>query len=171
MKQKLLRGVLPLAAATGIIATVRAQDSEQPYNNPVPVQTSINEIMVMAVDYAAHWIWDAQQEPPATEEDWFRVRVHATQLVALGSTIALGGTGVADNGWVRAPEWAEDAQELVAAGRDALEAAESQNIDALNAAGDRLVESCESCHGTFKPEVPTEGVLHRDVHREARQGR
>lgn len=168
---KLPKGTLVLTAATAVVTVVFAQDSEQPYNNPVPVQTSINEIMVMAVDYASHWIWDAQTEPPATEEDWFRVRVHATQLVALGSAIALGGTGVADNGWVRAPEWAEDAQALVDAGQDALEAAERQDIAALNAAGDRLVESCESCHQTFKPAAPTEGVLHRDVHREARQGR
>lgn len=169
MKTKVLAGVL-VSAATGAAAVVCAQDSQQPYNNPVPVQTSINEIMVMAVDYAAHWIWDAQQEPPATEEDWFRIRVHATQLVALGSVIALGGTGVADNGWVRSPEWVRDSQALVAASLNALEAAESQNLDALNAAGDQLVETCTSCHDTFKPELPTEGLLHRDVHRESRQG-
>jgi hypothetical protein len=169
MKQKVLTGVLVVAAAAGAVTVVGAQDSQQPYNNPVPVQTSINEIMVMAVDYAAHWIWDAQSEPPATEEDWFRIRVHATQLVALGSAIALGGTGVADDGWVRSPEWVRDTQALVAASLDALEAAESQNFDALNAAGDRLVETCTSCHNTFKPELPTEGVLHRDVHRESRQ--
>jgi hypothetical protein len=169
MKQKLLKTALALTPL-GIFGVVGAQDSQQPYDNPVPVQTSMNEIMVMAVDYAAHWIWDAQEEPPATEEDWFRIRVHATQLVALGSTIALGGTGVADNGWVRSPEWARDAQALVDAGHDALEAAENQNVNALSAAADRLVEVCESCHDTFKPEVPTEGLLHRDVHREARRG-
>ena len=169
MKQKLVKIMFALTPL-GIIGVISAQDSQQPYNNPVPVQTSMNEIMVMAVDYAAHWIWDAQEEPPATEEDWFRIRVHATQLVALGSTIALGGTGVADNGWVRSPEWARDAQALVDVGHDALEAAENQNANALNAAADRLVEVCESCHDTFKPEVPTEGLLHRDVHREARRG-
>jgi len=169
MRQNLPKIVLALIPL-GVIGVIGAQDSQQPFNNPVAVQTSMNEIMVMAVDYAAHWIWDAQEEPPATEEDWFRIRVHATQLVALGSTIALGGTGVLDNGWVRSPEWARDAQALVGAGRDALEAAENQNVNALNAAGDRLVEACQSCHNTFKPEVPTEGLLHRDVHREARRG-
>ena len=170
MKQQVRKAALVFAVTAGAVAVVSAQDSAQPFNNPVPMQTSINEMMVMGVDYAAHWIWDAQEEVPKTEEDWFRIRVHATQLVVLGSAMALGGTGVADGGWVRSPKWAEYSQEIVDSSEDALKAAESQNVDALNAAGNRLVAACEGCHAVFKPDSPTEGVLHRDVHREGREG-
>lgn len=168
--------VVCVASATfGVITACASKETSketsQADHTPVAMQTSINEIMVMGVDYAAHWIWDAQESPPQTEEDWFRIRVHATQLVALGSAITLGGTGPADNGWVRSPEWATDAEELIAASRDALQAVETQNIEALNTAGNRLVASCEKCHDKFKPEVPTEGLMHRDVHRESRDSK
>jgi hypothetical protein len=151
------------------VTAVSGQDSSKPYQT-VPMQTSINEMMVMAVDYAAHWIWDAQEAAPKTEEDWFRIRVHATQLVVLGSAMTLGGKGVNDNGWVRSPKWAGYAQELVDSAGDSLKAAASRNVAALNTSGGRLVAACEGCHKAFKPDLPTEGVLHRDVHREGRTG-
>ncbi len=169
MRKKFYQAVLASAAFVGTVAMVAAQDSAQPFNNPVPMQTSINRIMVMAVDYAAHWIWDAREDPPATDEDWFRIEVHATQLVVLGSAIALGGTGAKDNDWAKWPRWAESSQVLVDAAQDALKAVEARNVEALNAAGDRLVDSCTACHDVFKPDVPTEGLLHRDVHREGRE--
>ena len=168
MKVRYFGMICAVTAAFAAMVACAKKEASPSGVNPVAVQTSINEIMVMAVDYAAHWIWDAGETPPKTEEDWFRIRVHATQLVALGSTITLGGTGVADQGWVRSPEWTRDSQELIAAARDALKAVDGQDVEALNAAGDRLLASCESCHRAFKPEVPTEGVMHRDVHRETR---
>ena len=32
------------------------------------------------------------------------------------------------------------------------------NVDDLNKAGDRLVAACESCHKSFKPDLPTMGL-------------
>jgi hypothetical protein len=39
-------------------------------------------------------------------------------------------------------------------------AVDAKNQMALRSAGDALVEVCEGCHKQFKPDVPTEGILH-----------
>ena len=46
----------------------------------------------------------------------------------------------------------------------ALKAAEGKNLDALVAADGQLVDSCESCHKEFKPELPSEGIVHTHAH-------
>jgi cytochrome c556 len=50
------------------------------------------------------------------------------------------------------------------AGVAALNAAHAKNFDALLDANGQLVESCESCHRQFKPELPSEGLLHTHAH-------
>jgi len=41
----------------------------------------------------------------------------------------------------------------------AHDAAKQKNVTALVAASSTLVESCESCHKAFKPDLPTEGIV------------
>ena len=78
--------------------------------------------------------------------------------------MSLGGTGRADMGWVRDPEWQEWTARMIAETRDALMAIEAQDQAQLLAAGERLVETCEGCHDVFKPTIPTEGILHVPHH-------
>ena len=129
---------------------------------PVEPAVSINAVMVAQVDHASHVLWDVAREgmAPQTEKDWMELEHHATQLAAAGSWVALGGAGEADPGWVRLPNWKMYAQELTDAAVMALDAAQSQNLDAVLKAGDALVESCERCHTEFKPDLPSEGIVH-----------
>jgi hypothetical protein len=41
-----------------------------------------------------------------------------------------------------------------------MEAAKTKNLELLGTAADALVASCEGCHDAFKPELPTEGIMH-----------
>jgi cytochrome c556 len=50
------------------------------------------------------------------------------------------------------------------AGAAALAAANARNLDALVAANGQVVESCEGCHKEFKPDLPTEGIVHTHDH-------
>ena len=75
-------------------------------------------------------------------------------------SISLGGTGPADAGWAMAPAWQEWSQRLTDAGLAALAAWENAEQEALSDAGNDLVDTCEGCHEIFKPESPTEGLLH-----------
>ena len=126
----------------------------------VPLQTSINALMVDLVDHAAHEIWDAGYADNLTDHDWQVVEQHAIQLVASGTLVSLGGTGPADRGWVLSPAWQEWAGKLADSGLAARAAVANADQEALQRAGDDLVASCEGCHSVFKPETPTEGIGH-----------
>jgi cytochrome c556 len=121
--------------------------------------------MVGLVDHASHTLWDVEKEgrAPKTDADWGELEHHAIQLAAAGPLIALGGTGQADPGWAQSPAWKKYSQELADAGVAALNAVRSKNLEALVKANGQLVDVCERCHKEFKPELPTEGIVHPHV--------
>ena len=128
----------------------------------VPPQVSVNAEMVALVDHASHELWNVEKQGGAPKNDaaWKEIEHHSIQIAAAGSLIALGGTGQADPGWAQSPDWQMHAQKLTDAGLAAIDAARSKNFEALVAANGMLVESCESCHKQFKPDLPTEGIVH-----------
>lgn len=126
----------------------------------VPLATSINALMVALVDHSAHELWDAGYQENMTGRDWQIIEQHAVQLVAAGTLTSLGGTGAADKGWAMAPAWQRLSQDMTDAALAALAAVQDHDQRALEAAGGDLVNSCEGCHDQFKPDAPTEGILH-----------
>jgi hypothetical protein len=131
-----------------------------------PPPVSVNAEMVALVDHAGHALWDVEQEgrAPKTDADWANIEEHATQLAAAGHLIMLGGAGPNDLVWKEETGWREAARAMSDAGVAALNAAHAKNFDALLVANGQLVESCESCHRQFKPELPSEGLLHTHAH-------
>lgn len=154
--------LLGLVLATGLIAfsasrpgVAQSDDSEF-----VPLETSINALMVALVDHAAHEIWEAASATTLTKSDWQTVEQHAIQLVASGTLVSLGGTGREDKTWVRSPAWQEYARQLTNGGLAALAAVKNADQPALHDAGERIIDTCFGCHEMFKPDAPTEGLLH-----------
>ncbi len=129
-------------------------------------EVSINEVMVAVVDHAGHNLWDAEQagKAPQTDAAWQVVQEHAVQMAAAGIAISVGGTGPRDAEWVKTPSWQTYAQRMSDAGVAAMKAADSKSLEGLVAANGQLVESCEQCHKEFKPDLPTEGILHSHAH-------
>lgn len=126
-------------------------------------EVSINAVMVALVDHAGHNLWNVEREgkAPKTQADWDNVEEHAIQLVAAGPAISAGGTGPTDAVWVKSPAWQADAQKMSDAAVKALAAARTKNLDALIKANSQIVETCEACHKEFKPDLPSEGILHK----------
>lgn len=141
-----------------------ARDIETP--QAVVPHVSINQVMVSMVDNAGHVLWDVEREgmAPKDDADWLEVESHAAQLAAAATLIQLGGTGQADAGWIRQAGWREHAEMMGGAAVAAMEAARSRNLEALVKANGELVASCENCHRAFKPELPSEGILHQRPH-------
>jgi cytochrome c556 len=129
-------------------------------------EVSINEVMVALVDHAGHNLWDAEQEgkAPKTAAEWENVWEHAVQIAAAGPAITVGGTGPTDGIWVKSASWHTYAQKMSDAGVAARDAAKSKNFAALVKANGQLVESCEGCHKEFKPDLPSEGIVHTHAH-------
>lgn len=178
---RLARGVhrLLIAGAIGVSASCGTgappalpQGTQDLSSAPVPTpRTSVNQLMVTMIDNSGHVLWDTEKEgfAPKDEADWLEVEDHATQLVAAGTLLQLGGTGQADNGWIRQVGWKENSELMGDAALAALAAAKQRDLGALAKANGTLVDSCESCHKAFKPDAPTEGLVHQRPHSESHQ--
>lgn len=144
--------------ALSVILTRTAQAADQ---QEFPVPVSVNSLMVTMIDHSAHYVWDyAALEEVMLEDEWLAVEYYSIQLAAAGPLINLGGTGEFDNDWIRSPQWLSYAMDMSNAAMKSLNAARLQDRSLLQTAGDELLESCLGCHRSFKPEVPTEGVIH-----------
>ena len=139
-----------------------AKQEAAPPAPSVPLEISINAVMVGTVDHAAHSIWNAvvPETAPKNDKNWEEIEHHAIQLVAAGSVIAMPGTGQSDAAWVKNPEWQQYAKEMADTGVAAWDAAKKKDKQALSDAGDKLVTTCEGCHKAYKGDLPTEGILH-----------
>jgi len=127
----------------------------------LPLSISINALMVGMVDDVAHDIWEGGNKGAAlTGREWQVIDEHAYQLQAAATLVSLGGTGQADRGWVTSPAWQDWSRKLRDAGVTVKRAVDAKNQMALRSAGDALVDVCEGCHKQFKPDLPTEGILH-----------
>jgi len=157
-----------VSCGASALASACATKSEAPppqasiVKPPVPLPISINALMVAQVDHASHELWDAGKEghAPKTDQEWEELEHHAMQLAAGATLISLGGTGQADAGWVVKPEWKPLAQRLSDTAMGAVNAAHAKDLPKLLKAGDDLTDVCESCHKAFKPQIPSEGIVH-----------
>lgn len=140
-----------------------AAQQVSPQAPPVPPALSINELMVDWIDDAGHVLWVVEQpgRAPKTDAEWREIEHHAAQLTAAGALVALGGTGQADPGWAASPDWKKYSQGLSDAGLAARNAARNKNLEGLIKANGELVATCETCHKTFKPDLPTQGIAHQ----------
>jgi len=144
-----------LGSAAGL-----AQAPAAPPHVSLPIST--NAVMVSLVDQAAHEIWDGgNQDRDLTDREWLLIEQHSLQLAAAGTVISLGGTGPADRGWALSPAWQDWSRKLGVIALEAKQAVDAKSKVALRDAGDKLTDTCESCHKIFKPDVPTEGIMHQ----------
>jgi hypothetical protein len=175
MITRFLKGSTVLVAGAWLIAgcsspaPVDQQKPAQPAAEaPAPIRSpvSINAEMVTLVDHASHQLWDVEQQwrAPKTDADWANVEEHATQLAAAGALVAVAGTGINDIVWTGSPGWQKWSRAMSDAGLAALKASQEKNMDGLVAANGQLVEACEGCHKEFKPELPSEGIVHAHAH-------
>lgn len=150
------------AAVTLLYYPIAAQSAEPSSTDRefIEMQTSINALMVAVVDWAAHEVWEAGYANTMTGQNWLTVKQYATELLVSGTLISLGGTGSVDQAWVRTAAWQEWSASMIDETREVLGAIQAQDQQRLQAAGDRLISICEGCHAIFKPEIPTEGIMH-----------
>ena len=171
MKATILSGLGALALVGLFVSACSAPAGQELASSPAADQgaaltakpeVSINAVMVALVDHAGHQLWNVEGEgqAPKTDADWENVEEHAVQIAAAGPAITVGGTGPSDAIWVKSPAWHGYAQRMSDAGVAAMNAAKGKNLDALVKANGQLLQSCVACHKEFKPELPTEGILH-----------
>jgi hypothetical protein len=162
----LLVGCSPAGESPSQPAQPAATYTPPPSGPPV----SINAAMVSIVDHAGHALWEVEKEgrAPKTTGDWEVVAEHAIQMAAAGTLITLPGTGPNDRTLTQQADWKKWARAMSDAGLAAFKASENKDFSALVAANSQLVEACENCHKQYKPDLPSEGIVHQHMHVERR---
>lgn len=152
----LAAGILLLVGCSPAIERQPARVEPSAPASPV----AISAVMRGLVDHAAHVLWNVKETPPQNDQDWQELENHAVQLAASGALITLGGTGPVDQGWAQQPAWHRNAKGLSDAALAALTEVRNRNVEGVLMAGERIVQACETCHKEFKPDLPSEGILH-----------
>ena len=148
----------PPESATAVEAPPAAAPAPIAAAPAITLPVSINAVMVALVDHASEPLWLDAYQAPATDDRWREAEYNAYQMAVAGKLIQLAGTGPNDADWAADPEWKTMADEMSAAGMDALRSAQAKDVATLNTAGDRLVASCEACHKKFKPDLTSMGL-------------
>lgn len=174
MRRLSLLSALPLAA---LALQGCAQEAAEPETaaaeaaaHPGKLPVSINAAMVGLVDQSADYIWAmGNGDLPKDAHDWDQVRAASYDMILGGYVTKIPGTGEFDEQWTAEENWQQMADELTKIGEDALPLAEAQSTDveAWRALGNRLIDNCENCHNAFKPDIPSQGIMHEEVSRDA----
>ena len=115
------------------------------------LSTTIMELMVTIVAPATDTIWGI--EDPQSDAEWQVFIDAANVIIDAGETMKIGGTGPNDKQWAAEPAWQAFAEQLIGAAREAREAAENQDVEAMYTAGEVIYPPCEECHLQFNPGV------------------
>jgi hypothetical protein len=156
-------GVFLSACGDHIPSAVAQQQSESVTEPPYQVVTNVHQTMEWIVYPTADVIWDSagtiitaqgsEELAPTTEEGWAEVVRAAATLAESGNLLMMPGRAIGD-------DWVRYSQQLVEAGKLALQAAEAQDSDALFDAGGEIYQVCKSCHEQYWVEIDesTEGA-------------
>ena len=161
MKKFLLTIVVSIVSLSILFGCSENEENNSASANqqPLILPISLNEIMVALVNQSADPIWVASWRNPQNDQEWRNLEYLGYQLEVAGSLLTIPGTGPYDKQWTANPQWTVYAAQLKESGILARQAAEKKDLVLLNAAGDRIVEVCESCHKEFKLALPTGGLF------------
>jgi hypothetical protein len=145
----------------------RAAQNPAHHSAFLPLDMSINQVMVAVVDDAAHSIWEGgNTRKSLTDGQWQTIEAHTYQLQAAATLISLGGTGKIDAAWTANPAFQQNVKKLREMAIASRKAVAAKDQGALRSAGDQLVTICEGCHKQFKPDAPSEGIYHKPYYDE-----
>jgi len=169
-----MKNLVQLSLITGLALALSAcqqEPAEEPAE-PAPAAAltqlplSTNAAMVGLVDHAADYIWAmGNGDMPRDDHDWDLVRSGVYNMILAGAVIQVPGTGENDAAWVGGDDWKQWSNDLTKIGNDALPMVEAKSTDqeAWMELGNRLVANCEDCHAAYKPDIPSQGILHEEM--------
>lgn len=140
---------------------------------PLTLPISLNAVMVGAIVHASDPLFGVGNalygsgKLPKTDDEWREVQYHAYQMIILGKVIQLPGTGPRDVEWTSNPAFKAFADSLSNVGMDMLALTEAKDAKGFEAAGNKLIEICESCHKAFKPDIPTMKLYYQNYQKES----
>ncbi len=130
--------VVVMVVVTATVASLGSQS-----RGPEPVAT-IKQIQESMISPSSDTIFNVGRAAPETDEEWLTVRNAAVILAEAGNLFMMEGRTKDTD------QWMEMAGELVAAGTDALRAAEAKDVSGVLESGNRIAAACEVCHQPYR---------------------
>jgi hypothetical protein len=126
---------------------------------PVPFDevADVQQLMLTVIEPAAEVYWESvatimtlegtEEIAPKTFAEWQAVRNAAMTVAESGNLLLTPGRRQEGANWIRL------SRALIAAGREALLAAEARDPDAVFEAGGEIYLICAECHTAFAPDA------------------
>ena len=135
--------IVAVLFAASIFSVSSAQTKD-----PQPLLT-VKEVMTAIIAPTTATIWGAYQLQ--TDAEWQQVRNAALSVIAAGNLLQIGGSGNGESALAQQAQWKDFNQQMIAAARQVIAAADKKDEEALFAAGnDALYPPCESCHQQYQ---------------------
>jgi hypothetical protein len=104
---------------------------------------TVRQVMTALTIPYSDAIFDAQSEPPKSEDQWTKVSASALVLAEAGNLLMIGSRAKDKEGWMTMARAQVDAAETV------MRAANARDLDALSTTADALYTTCNACHARY----------------------
>jgi hypothetical protein len=132
---------LALAAAVAA-AMIQAGSSPRP---PTRNVGTMSDLMVKIIYPASDALFYIESRTPKTESEWTALEGQALMVAESANLLMMPGRARDQK------QWMTDARLMLDAGADAYAAAKKRDVDGIVMVGERLLESCTSCHKNYRP--------------------
>lgn len=147
-----------LLASAALLLGSCAKTEAPPAPPPFDTNLTVIELMEHVVDPAAKGFWAGSgsvittagevDRSPTTPEGWAAVENAAATVAESGNLLLLPGRARDDK------EWRQYSLQLIAAGKEAMKAAEAKDKNAVFDTGGKIYEVCTACHEKYLPPPP-----------------
>lgn len=111
---------------------------------------NIREVMLSVIAPMTNKLWAASDVK--TDEEWQALEQAAMTVIAAGTVVAQGGPDGAYSEQAKNADWQAFTQQMMAAARQAVQAIQNHDEEALfNAGNEALYPPCENCHAVYLP--------------------
>ncbi|MGD2047414.1 MAG: hypothetical protein PVF90_00890 [Gemmatimonadota bacterium] len=151
------RRICSVALAGLLVAACNAAPEAENAQSGFELVGDTQELMAHIIDPAADVYWaaggvivDAEGEHfqiPENDEEWMALSNAALTIAESGNLLMMDGRAVDQGAWVTM------SKELIDVGRQALEAADARNLDAVFDMGAEIYYVCTNCHSAYALET------------------
>lgn len=141
----------------GSVVVTGCVDEVEPEESPFRPVADVGQLMRTIIDPAADVVWDSvgtivseedgeivtDSWQPESDEEWAIVVSGAMMLAESANLLMMEGRARDQDTWMQM------SQGMVAAGMLAVEAAESQSVDAIYEVSATVYNACDSCHQLY----------------------
>ena len=130
------------AVSVALAATLTQVASDRP---PTRNVGSMSDLMVKIIYPTSDALFYIETRTPQTDAEWTALEGQALMLAESANLLMMPGRARDQK------QWMADAKLMLDAGAAAVKAAKAKNVEGIVAVSEQLLESCTSCHKTYRP--------------------